>query len=50
MRAECQIYEILLSKVFQAPLTVSFKNAAIQAYTSGDWSQFIQTFGTHYVT
>ena len=47
--AECQAYEIILDKFALPQLSRDFIDGAIASYQSGNWSQFIVEFGTHYI-
>lgn len=47
--AECQAYEIILDKFSLPNLSEDFVQGAIYSYTRGDWTEFIEEFGTHYV-
>ena len=47
--AECQVYEIILDKFALPKLSEDFVQGAVYSFKQGNWTEFIEEFGTHYI-
>jgi hypothetical protein len=47
--AECQAYEIILDKFALPKLSEDFAAGAVYSLQQGNWTEFIEEFGTHYI-
>lgn len=48
--AECPFYGLSFDEFATLNLGNNFKSAALQAFTQNNWTNFIATFGTHYIS
>ena len=46
--ATCEVYQVDLPGFDLPPLSKSFKDGALAAADSGDWTHFFEIFGTNY--